>query len=160
MGRGKVYLTTLAILAVACVDKKQPQPCDPETDQSCNIAPGIARCTSDADCADGVCQADGTCKARDPVNQPTACANVSCPAGNFCSNGKCIPATPQCKQPDPACIFIPHGAFEPPVHAWWWPWKTPAGPDALFPGQHLKASAINHQARHHAPNPRSEARQA
>lgn len=133
MGWGKVHLVAVALLAVACVDNKKLQPCDPETDQSCNVAPGTVGCTSDADCADGVCQPDGTCKAKDPVNQPTACANVSCPAGNFCSNGKCIPATAQCKQPDPACIFIPHGSFEPPVHAWWWPWQTPAGPDAPSP---------------------------
>jgi hypothetical protein len=67
------------------------------------------------------------------VSQPTACANVSCPTGNFCSNGQCIPATAQCKQADPACIFIPHGSFEPPEHAWWWPWQTPLGPDAVSP---------------------------
>ncbi|HYY52217.1 MAG TPA: hypothetical protein VE755_05050, partial [Myxococcales bacterium] len=64
---------------------------------------------------------------------PTECANVSCPSGYFCSNGQCLAASAQCKQPDPACIFIPHGSFEPPEHAWWWPWPTPLGPEAQSP---------------------------
>jgi hypothetical protein len=64
---------------------------------------------------------------------------MSCPSGNFCSNGQCIPASAQCKQADPACIFIPHGSFEPPEHAWWWPWKTPLGPDAVSPADAFRA---------------------
>src|SRR2546430_3027518 len=126
MGRGKVAFLALVLLAGACVDKKQQQ-CDPASDDSCSLGTGPARCTRDADCGDGTCQSDGTCKAKDTAPQATACANVSCPAGDFCSNGQCIPASPQCKQADPACIFIPHGAFETPAREWWWPWLTPDG---------------------------------
>ncbi|MGZ6142005.1 MAG: hypothetical protein ACXWLM_01645 [Myxococcales bacterium] len=119
------------MLAAACVDKKQLPPCDPVTDESCNVAsaakPG---CTRDSDCGDGVCQADGTCKAPDPVTQASACAAVSCPAGSFCSNGLCLPENAQCQQADPACIYVPHGAFEQPAHEWWWPFPTPQGPEA------------------------------
>jgi hypothetical protein len=57
------------------------------------------------------------------------CQNVTCPADFFCANGKCLPAVAQCKTADPACIFIPHGAFEPPVHQWWWPFTSVLGPD-------------------------------
>jgi hypothetical protein len=133
MGRGK--LAIVAVCLLACVDKKSPLlTCDPQA-QDCSTGPGgLGRCTRDADCGGGVCQLDtGTCQATQPVTQPTACADVSCPVGNFCSNGQCIPATPQCKQADPACIFVPHGSFEPPEHAWWWPWQTPQGPDAVSP---------------------------
>ena len=126
MGRGRAWLLAAALAAAACVDHKGMSACDPQA-EDCNTLP-IAGCSKDSDCADGVCQPDGTCKARGTANQPTACANVSCPAGQFCSNGQCIPATAQCKQADPACIFIPHGAFEPPAREWWWPFKTPAGP--------------------------------
>jgi CARDB protein len=139
MGRGK--LAVLAVCLLACVDKKSPLlTCDPQV-EDCSAGPGGAgRCFRDADCGDGVCQLDtGTCKATQPVTEPTACANVSCPAGNFCSNGQCIPATAQCKQADPACIFIPHGSFEPPEHAWWWPWRTPQGPDAPSPSDAFRA---------------------
>src|SRR5712671_2962204 len=134
MGRGTVSLV-LSLCLLACVDKKSLQAaCNPQT-EDCSVAPGgTGRCETDADCADGTCQVDtGVCKATQPVTQPTACANVSCPAGNFCSNGQCIPASAQCKQADPACIFIPHGAFEPPEHAWWWPWPTPDGLNAAPP---------------------------
>src|SRR5438067_1377211 len=130
MGWGRVSLLTFALLAVACVDKKQLPACDPETDDSCNIATARPGCTKDADCADGICQADGTCKAKSPVTQASACAAVSCPAGNFCSNGRCLPENAQCKQADPACIYVPHGAFEQPAHEWWWPFPTADGPDA------------------------------
>ena len=130
MGWGKVSIVAIALAAVACVDKKQAVACDPQTDDSCSVQPGKTGCTKNADCGDGICQADGTCKAKDPVSQASACANVSCPAGDFCSNGQCIPAGAQCKQADPACIYIPHGSFEQPAHAWWWPFPTPAGPDA------------------------------
>ena len=133
MGRGKVSVLAAVALAAACIDKQQKPPCDPLTDDSCTVAGGAAGCVTDADCGDGTCQSDGTCKAKTPVSQASACASVSCPAGNFCSNGICLPANAQCKQPDPACIFIPHGAFEPPVHAWWWPWATPQGPEAPSP---------------------------
>lgn len=133
MGRGKLAVLA-ACLLTACVDKAALRPgCDPQV-EDCSVGPGgPGRCTRDSDCADGVCQADGTCKAAQPITQPTACANVSCGAGFFCSNGQCLPANAQCKQADPACIFIPHGSFEPPEHAWWWPWKTPQGPDATSP---------------------------
>ena len=133
MGWGKLAILSVCFLA-GCVGKNSPsQACDPQT-EDCSVGPGgTGRCVRDSDCGDGICQPDGTCRAVQPVTQPTACANVSCPAGNFCSNGQCIPATAQCKQADPACIFIPHGAFEPPEHAWWWPWPTPQGPDAASP---------------------------
>jgi hypothetical protein len=133
MGWGKVSILTVAFAAAACVDKKASGACDPQTDDSCSGAAGRIGCTTNADCGDGICQSDGICKARDPVAQASACAGVSCPAGNFCSNGRCIPAGPHCRQADPACIFIPHGAFEQPAHAWWWPWATPQGPDAPAP---------------------------
>jgi len=138
MGRGKVAVLA-ACLLTACVDKAALKPgCDPQV-EDCSVGPGgPGRCSSDADCGDGVCQSDGTCKATPPVTQPTACANVSCPAGSFCSNGQCLPANAQCKQADPACIFIPHGAFEPPEHAWWWPWRTPQGPDAVSPADFFR----------------------
>ena len=139
MGRGN--LAILAVCLLACVDKKSPLlNCDPQV-EDCSIGPGgSGRCTQDSDCGDGVCQLDtGTCRAAQPVTQPTACANLSCPPGNFCSNGQCIPASAQCKQADPACIFIPHGSFEPPEHAWWWPWKTPLGPDAVSPADSFRA---------------------
>jgi hypothetical protein len=121
----------LAVCLLACVDKTSPLlNCDPQV-EDCSTGPGgSGRCAQDSDCGDGVCQVDtGTCRATQPVTQPTACANLSCPPGNFCSNGQCIPASAQCKQADPACIFIPHGSFEPPEHAWWWPFTTPLGPD-------------------------------
>ncbi len=138
MGRGKLAVLA-ACLLTACVDKSALTPgCDPQA-QDCSVGPGgSGRCASDADCADGVCQADGICKAAQPVTQPTACANVNCGAGFFCSNGQCLPANAQCKQADPACIFIPHGAFEPPEHAWWWPWRTPQGPDAVSPADSFR----------------------
>ena len=133
MGRGKLAAFAVCLLLAACVDQKALPVCDPQS-EDCSVGPGgTGRCARDADCGDGVCQSDGTCRATQPVTAPTACANVSCPAGNFCSNGKCVPANAQCKQADPACIFIPHGSFEPPEHAWWWPWKTPQGPDAVSP---------------------------
>src|SRR5205085_6292958 len=133
MGRGRVVFLAVAVLAAACVDKSSAQPCDPLSDESCNVGTGNGRCSKDADCGDGFCQSDGTCKARQTAAQPTACANVTCPPNNFCSNGQCIPASPQCKQADPACIFIPHGAFETPAREWWWPWLTPDGPQAPSP---------------------------
>src|SRR2546427_495287 len=129
MGWGKLAILSVCLLA-GCVGKNSPsQACDPQT-EDCSVGPGgTGRCVRDSDCGDGICQPDGTCRAVQPVTQPTACANVSCPAGNFCSNGQCIPATAQCKRADPACIFIPHGSFEPPARAWWWPFTTPLGPD-------------------------------
>ena len=138
MGRG--IAVVLAFLLTACVDQSaQSQACDPQA-EDCSVGPGgTGRCTRDADCGDGACQSDGTCKAAQPVVQPTACASVSCAAGYFCSNGQCLPANAQCKQADPACIFIPHGSFEPPEHAWWWPWQTPLGPDATSPADAFRA---------------------
>ena len=143
MGLGKVSILMVALAAVACVDKKLVAPCDPQTDDSCSVQPGkTGGCTKNADCGDGICQADGTCKAKEPVSQASACANVSCSAGNFCSNGQCIPAGAQCKQADPACIYIPHGSFEPPVRAWWWPWLTPMGPDAPTPQDSVRSDLV------------------
>src|SRR5205823_543236 len=133
MGWGRLWVPAVALLAAACVDRKAVPPCDPLNDDSCSVAPAKPGCTRDADCGDGICQSDGTCKAKDPVSQASACATVSCPAGDFCSNGKCLPANAQCQQADPACIYVPHGAFEQPAHEWWWPWATPAGPDAAIP---------------------------
>jgi len=131
MGRGTVSLV-VALCLLACVDQKARQACNPQTEDCSIAAGGTGRCETDADCADGTCDVNtGVCKATQPETQPTACASVSCPAGNFCSNGQCIPASAQCKQADPACIFIPHGAFEPPEHAWWWPFTSPQGPDEV-----------------------------
>ena len=132
MGRGKVAVLSIALAAGACVDRRQPGACDPSLEDCGIVGGGSGRCTKDADCGDGICLADGTCKASATASQPTACASVSCPPDSFCSNGRCIVASAQCKQADPACIFIPHGAFEQPVHAWWWPFQTPQGP--LGPG--------------------------
>jgi hypothetical protein len=67
---------------------------------------------------------------------------VSCPAGTFCANGQCLPATAQCKPADPACIFVPHGAFEPPVHAWWWPFESPLGPDDPVVGTTFRTDIV------------------
>lgn len=131
MGSGKAAALAACVLAAACVDKKLQEACDAQFEDCSTLVGGVGKCTTNADCADGVCQADGTCRAANPATQPNACAAVSCPAGDFCSNGQCLPANAQCKQADPACIFIPHGSFEPPTHAWWWPWLTPEGPDAL-----------------------------
>ena len=129
MGRGKVFLLAIAAgVTAACVDKKQIG-CDPN-DDSCNvISPGSNGCHQDSDCGDGKCLANGTCQPYNAVSQPSACAGVKCGTNEFCSNGKCLPTTAQCKPADPSCIYIPHNAFEPPVHAWWWPWQTPGGPD-------------------------------
>ena len=97
---------------------------------NCSVA-SRAPCQRDSDCGGGgsVCQADGTCSI--PLSVPVAsqCDKVTCPANFFCANGNCLPAVPQCKPADPACIFVPHGAFEPPEHAWWWPFVSPLGPD-------------------------------
>lgn len=128
MGRGNVRWLAVALLAAACLDKQHQPPCDPAVDTSCPVVTQ-AVCTRDSDCGDGTCQPDGTCKPPATAPVPSACANVTCPADHFCSNGQCILASPQCAQPDPACIYIPQGAFEPPVHEWWWPWLTPSGPE-------------------------------
>ena len=132
MGRGKIFSAAL-LLAVACGSGKPAQQCDPQTDESCNIGTTQAHCSTDADCGDGKCMPDGTCQAGPVQNVATACASITCPSGQFCSNGQCIPATPQCGPANPACIYIPHGAFEQPAHAWWWPWATPDGPNATSP---------------------------
>jgi CARDB len=98
-------------------------------DGNCNQA--HAPCQRDSDCGGGgsVCQADGTCSIPRTGSVPSSCANKTCPANFFCANGDCLPAVPQCKPADPTCIFIPRGAFEPPEHAWWWPYTSPLGPD-------------------------------
>ncbi|MFL5360365.1 MAG: CARDB domain-containing protein [Myxococcales bacterium] len=107
-----------------------------------SVGTGQNRCTKDSDCADGRCQSDGTCSIPQTQQQPNACANVACPAGTFCANGQCLPATAQCKPADPACIFIPHGAFEPPVHAWWWPFESPLGPDDPVIGGRVRKDVL------------------
>src|ERR1041384_164214 len=132
MGRGRLFSAAL-LVAVACGSGKPAQHCDPQTDDSCSIGTSPARCPSDADCGDGTCQPDGTCKAPAVQTLPTACAGMTCKAGEFCSNGKCLPANAQCSQADPACIYVPHGAFEQPAHEWWWPWASPDGPGAPSP---------------------------
>ncbi|HWE22447.1 MAG TPA: CARDB domain-containing protein, partial [Myxococcales bacterium] len=76
-----------------------------------------------------VCLSDGSCSIPPSQVVASQCQNVSCPANFFCANGKCLPAVAQCKSADPTCIFVPHGAFEPPVHQWWWPFTSPLGPD-------------------------------
>jgi hypothetical protein len=128
---GGMALTLLALCcaflgALACGDGAKQPFC---IGLDCQAAPNSSACQRDSDCGDGVCGANGICRDRyTPVRNPTACANVTCQAGYFCANGTCLPATAQCKAPDPACIFIPQGSFEPPVHQWWWPWQTPQGP--------------------------------
>ena len=127
VGRLSFGVVALA-LAAACVDKSAPQ-CDP-SDDTCNVGgPGGNPCRRDSDCGDGKCGSDGKCVAGQTSTTSTACANVTCKSNEFCSNGLCLPSGPQCKPADSSCIFIPHGAFEPPTHQWWWPWQTPAGPD-------------------------------
>jgi hypothetical protein len=116
----------MALLSAACVDKKQVG-CDP-ADDSCAILPVGNPCRVDADCGDGRCTG-GLCEVRQTGTQATACANVKCKSTEFCSNGICLPSTPQCRPPDPACIYVPHGSFEPPAHEWWWPFQTPDGPE-------------------------------
>ena len=118
-GRGLLGLLLAVVMAAACGSGNPG---------SGSVA-GQNRCSKDSDCGDGRCQSDGTCSVPPTQQQANACASVSCPAGTFCANGQCLPATAQCKPADPACIFIPHGAFEPPIHAWWWPFESPLGPD-------------------------------
>ena len=127
-GGGLALALCCALLgAGACGDGTKRPTC---TGLDCPGGASSSACQRDSDCGDGVCGADGICRDRySPGTQPTACANVTCQAGYFCANGACLPATAQCKPPDPACIFIPQGSFEPPVHQWWWPWQTPQGPD-------------------------------
>jgi hypothetical protein len=126
--RGYVWVGLVGVLASACVDQaKQATACDPNIDENCNIAPA-AGCKTDADCGDGTCQPDGTCLAHATTTAANACQGVTCPADHFCSNGQCLLASAQCVAPDPACIFVPHGAFEQPAHEWWWPFNTPVGP--------------------------------
>ena len=129
MESGKFAVGLLLFSAAACVDPKL-DPCAANPDsESCLVAQKGNPCRKDADCGDGVCLAGGTCQVRQTSTQPTACVGVTCKSTEFCSNGVCLPATPQCNQADPACIYIPHGSFEPPEHAWWWPFKTAGGPE-------------------------------
>ncbi len=125
MARGILGLLVAAAL-VGCGDGRGNQNC-PGGD--CSIVP--AKCQRDSDCGGGgsICQADGTCSIPNTGPVASQCQNVTCPASFFCANGKCLPSVPQCKPADPTCIFIPHGAFEPPEHAWWWPFTAPLGPD-------------------------------
>ena len=54
MGRGKLAILSVCLLA-ACVDKKSASgACDPQT-EDCSVGPGgTGRCAQDADCGDGV----------------------------------------------------------------------------------------------------------
>jgi hypothetical protein len=125
MARGVVGLLAVMFLAA----------CGNGNDRNCpggNCASGTgAKCQRDSDCGGGgsVCQSDGTCSIPNSQAVASQCQNVTCPANFFCANGKCLPAVAQCKPADPSCIFIPHGAFEPPVHDWWWPFTSALGPD-------------------------------
>ena len=92
MGRG---VLVIAILAAACVDKSKAG-CDPD-DDTCSLSPIGNPCRTDQDCADGRC-VDGTCQVPPTGSQATACANVHCASGQFCANGVCLPATPNCKK--------------------------------------------------------------
>ncbi|HEX4386327.1 MAG TPA: CARDB domain-containing protein [Myxococcales bacterium] len=126
---GRWWVGLGAIAMVACGSGQKPAAaCDPNIDENCDILP-VAGCTKDADCGDGTCQSDGTCKPNATAPAANACAAVTCPSGQFCSNGICLASSPSCTAPNPACIFVPHGAFEQPAHEWWWPFNTPAGPN-------------------------------
>ena len=125
MARGILGLL-VAVAVVGCGDGRGNDSCP-----GGNCSTATAKCQHDADCGGGgsFCQADGTCSIPNSVPVASQCQNVSCPANFFCANGKCLPAVAQCKPADPACIFVPHGAFEPPEHAWWWPFVSALGPD-------------------------------
>ena len=131
-GRG-LFGLLLAVGVVAACGSGNPGP---------GSVAGQNRCTKDSDCGDGRCQSDGTCSIPQTQQQANACASVNCPAGTFCANGQCLPATAQCKPADPACIFIPHGAFEPPIHAWWWPFESPLGPDDPVMGGRVRRDVL------------------
>jgi hypothetical protein len=81
MGSGKLAIVVLACVLASCVDKGASQACDPQSEDCSVAAGGSGKCERDADCGDGICQADGTCRAAQPVTVPTACAKVSCPSG-------------------------------------------------------------------------------
>ncbi len=127
---GRLLGVGAVLVAVACGNGKAApsQSCDPRLDDSCNVTPGQSGCHKDADCGDGKCLADGTCQAPGTVSQASSCTGVACKSNEFCSNGICLPSGPVCMPADAACIFVPHGAFEPPENQWWWPFRTPAGP--------------------------------
>ncbi len=128
--RGSSWFCALlaAGAAAGCGSGQARFPCTDPLD--CPGGPSSSNlCQKDSDCGDGICGSDGKCRDRySPGTQQTACARVTCQPGYFCANGSCLLATAQCKPPDPACIYVPRGAFEPPAHQWWWPWKTPDGP--------------------------------
>ena len=128
MGRGSLLLFTAAMVFACTKDPVTQVACDPDF-ESCPLQNKGNPCKKDADCGDGTCLPDGTCQLPSTAAQPTACANVTCAADHFCSDGVCLPKNASCKPADPACIYVPHGAFEPPVHAWWWPFTSPLGPD-------------------------------
>lgn len=118
----------VSCVALACTPKGTGT-CPAGQDCSTGV-PVVTGCQKDSDCGDGLCNPDGTCRDRySPGTQTTACANLTCPAGDFCANGVCLPDSPQCQAADASCIYVPHGSFEPPMHAWWWPWLTPDGPE-------------------------------
>ena len=126
---GRLLGVGAVLVAIACGNGKSPaQNCDPTLDDTCNPTPGQNTCHSDADCGDGKCLANGTCQAPGTASQASSCAGVTCKSTEFCSNGTCLPSGPVCKPADSSCIFIPHGAFEPPETQWWWPFRTAAGP--------------------------------
>ena len=92
---------------------------------------GQTGCKTDTDCGGGICQADGSCSdSYTPTVQSNNCTPNPCdPATQFCANGQCFAKASQCRPADPACIYVPHGSFEQPARAFWWPWTTPDGPD-------------------------------
>ena len=124
MARGLLGLMAAALLA-GCGDGQG------RTCPGGNCSAIVTRCERDSDCGGGgsVCLSDGSCSIPPSQAVASQCQNVTCPANFFCANGKCLPAVAQCKAADPSCIFVPHGAFEPPVHQWWWPFTSPLGPD-------------------------------
>ena len=128
MARGLLGLMAAALLA-GCGDGQG------RTCPGGNCSAIVTRCERDSDCGGGgsVCLSDGSCSIPPSQAVASQCQNVTCPANFFCANGKCLPAVAQCKAADPSCIFVPHGAFEPPVHQWWWPFTSPLGPDDPFP---------------------------
>lgn len=127
--RSRLLGAGLVLLAVACGNGKSPPlPCDPTFDANCNVTPGQNSCHSNADCGDGKCLPDGTCQAPGTASQASLCTGVTCKPTEFCSNGLCLLSGPVCKPADSTCIFVPHGAFEPPENQWWWPFRTAAGP--------------------------------
>ena len=143
-GLGVAGLAVICAASVSC-GSGAPTGCvgsqcltDPGTGPN-DPPPKQSGCQRDSDCGDGTCRPDGTCSSTPPSAQSDACNPNPCTAGFFCANGACLPDSPTCKPADPACIFVPHGAFEAPVHQFWWPWETADGPDDKTGHANLRA---------------------